>query len=178
MSHEPPPPPPQHFPRLTVYSAKFLCGEYRLDRAAEKAGREGPVKPGNYATAINIHNPSPWRTVAFRKKAVLLFDGSDPHANDEPERPREPGRLFTVELRPDFGMEIDCPDIRKVLLEGRVKPPSFIKGWVVLETWDPTPLDVVAVYTAHTFLDDRPEGFSIETDRVPGVSVPFMWPWG
>jgi hypothetical protein len=42
--------------------------------------------------------------------------------------------------------------------------PTFIKGWVVLHS--PLPLDVVAVYTAHT-----PAGFSMTTERVPASSI-------
>ena len=175
MSHQPPQPPvPLHW---SVYSIKFLCGEFRLDPAAEKQGRPGPVKPGNYATAINIHNPNPWHEISFNKKAVLLFNASDPSFTGDPEQPREPGPAFHVKLGPDYGMEIDCSDIRSHLLEGRVDPTAFIKGWVVLEGLMGWPLDVVAVYTAHTFIDEKPEGFSIATERVPGVSVPISWPF-
>jgi hypothetical protein len=42
--------------------------------------------------------------------------------------------------------------------------PTFIKGWVVIHA--PLPLDVVAVYTAHT-----PAGFSITTERVPASAI-------
>ena len=160
-------------PRLTVYSAKFLCGEFRPSPEEEKAGL-GPVKSGNYATAINVHNPTPWKTVHFIKKAVLMFAGTGWQPAEETEVPRPPGHMVRAELPPDFGMEIDCFDIRKVLLDGKIEAPVFIKGWVILETWEPWPLDVEVVYTAHTFQGDRPEGFSITTERVPGVAIPFL----
>ena len=56
-----------------VYAAKFLCGELK----PTEPEREGPAEAGRYATAINVHNPGR-RPIAFRKKAVLLFDGSHP----------------------------------------------------------------------------------------------------
>jgi hypothetical protein len=47
----------------------------------------------------------------------------------------------------------------------------FIKGWVVLESFVPWPLDVEAVYTGHTFIEGRPEGFSMTTERITGTSI-------
>jgi hypothetical protein len=162
----------------TVYSAKFLCGEYRPDPALL---REGPVKPGNYQTAINIVNPT--RTpFAFVKKAVLLFDSFDPaFFNSPPETPRPPGQRFQVFLEENWGLEIDCDDIRTVLV-GRPVPPGtpapFLKGFVVLETFQAGHiLDVVAAYTSHTFTVDEAgnliaEGFATDVDKVPGTRVP------
>jgi hypothetical protein len=175
--HIPVPPfPPIQFTRITSYAAKFLCGQFRLDPEAEERGVEGPVKPGNYTTTINVHNPHPERPVTFLKKAVLLFGGPRPEPPEQFERPARPGVKVPVDLPADNGMEIDCTDIRKVLLRGRVEAPLFIKGWVVIETSAPWSLDVEAVYTAHTFQDDRPEGFSLTMERVPGISVPlFVW---
>lgn len=149
----------------TVYSAKFLCGEYGTQDPAGTVRREGPVKPGNYQTAINIVNPNR-TTISFVKKAVLLYDSFNPDFNQPGvhERPRPPGNLYQLTLPPNWGAEIDCPDIREVLLcpaAGCPPPPPgtplpFIKGYVVLETVQPSnqtfkPLDVVAAYTSHGF---------------------------
>ena len=54
-----------------VYAAKFLCGEL------PRSDLEGPVQPGSYATAINVHNPHSY-PVMLHKKAILLFDGRNP----------------------------------------------------------------------------------------------------
>jgi hypothetical protein len=160
-------------PRLTVYAAKFLCGEFARDKASQKGNVEGPVRPGHYATAINIHNPHPSERLSFRKKAVLLFAGSKPEPTPTPEEPKKPGRLIQAEdLPPDGGMEIDCFDIRKVLLPDAPAAPTFIKGWVIIETYAHWPLDVEAVYTAHTFRDDQPEGFAMTMERIPGKTIP------
>lgn len=95
-----------------VYAAKFLCGSFDLRLISEREHLEGPVKPGNYATAINMQ----------------LLKGAAPSA------------------------------------------PVFIKGWVILSA--PAPLDVVAVYTSHTYdREGQPEGFGLEIDRVTPTQV-------
>lgn len=154
-----------------VYSAKFLCGEMK----PQPPDREGPVEPGRYATAINVHNPAS-RPVAFIKKAVLLFDESSP--DDAHERPRPPAHRLTAKLPPDFGLEIDCRDIREVLLRGAAggkAPPApvFIKGWVVIETFFDSPLDVLAVYTTEALGPVETEVPSIAVDRVEGHRLLF-----
>ena len=151
-----------------VYAVKFLCGTY-TGGGASGVLREGPVKPGNYQTAINIHNPNRTASILFTKKAVLMFDSLNPPTDFE--RPMPPGHKIEAGLKPDWGMEIDCPDIRAVLLNQPTPgAKSFIKGWVVIEVSGKIlrPLDVVAAYTAHGFsLGDQgfplsPEGFSMQ----------------
>jgi hypothetical protein len=149
-----------------VYAAKFVCGRFLGER---QPAEEGPVEPGSYATAINIHNPHS-RAVTFVKKAVLLFVGTE--AGKDFEIPRPPHRARTAELGPDWGMEIDCHDIRDVLLSDQPgvpgpQAPIFIKGWVVIES--PEPLDVVAVYTVRAL--SEPGGVSIATDRVTATRL-------
>ena len=155
-----------------VYAAKFLCGELK-----RTTGPEGPVEPGSYSTAINVHNPHAYR-VGIRKKAILLFDGRKPE--EALERPMPPVHRecpVIKELGPDFGLEIDCRDIREVLLadtagQGGPPAPVFIKGWVVIETLSDAPLDVVAVYTvAPLGPKNQPQPVSIATDRIPGNRV-------
>ena len=55
-------------------------------------------------------------------------------------------------------MEVDCPDIRQVLLG--MSPPTtgaplpFLKGFVVIEVFKPKhSLDIVAAYTSHGFTE-------------------------
>jgi hypothetical protein len=154
-----------------VYAAKFLCGELK-----PTTGREGPVEPGRYATAINLHNPHSY-PVAIRKKAILLYNGEKPEeAVERPIPPTHGDRTIIKELGPDWGLEIDCFDIRDLLLRdasGNPGPqaPIFIKGWVVIETLIDAALDVVAVYTAEPLGPARgpAQSISITTDRVPGT---------
>jgi hypothetical protein len=150
-----------------VYATKFVCGLFRPEQP--QPAEEGPVEPGSYATAINIHNPHS-KVVTIVKKAVLLFDGTE--RDRDVEIPKPPHKARTAELGPDWGMEIDCRDIRDVLLSEQAgtpgpRAPAFIKGWVVIES--PDPLDVVAVYTVRTL--GEPGGVSIATDRVTATRL-------
>jgi hypothetical protein len=141
---------------LFVYAAKFVCGVMPESR---EPTAEGPVEPGSYATSINIHNPHA-QTVVFLKKAVLLFNETGLTVKQTFEEPKPPAHLVRAELLPDWGMEIDGRDIRLELLSGQAPAaPTFIEGWVVIES--PEPLDVVAVYTARGAGD-----VSIAADRV------------
>ena len=135
-------------PVKDVYAVKFLCGSF----TPLSSEQDWPVKPGNYFTAINVHNPNSV-LVSFQKKAVLLFGGE---RQPRPEQPMPPGKLFDAALRDDWGMEIDCSDIRKQLLSGTAPAaPAFITGWVVIEVTgspkhpEPRPIDITAVYTSH-----------------------------
>lgn len=135
-----------------VYSAKFVCGRYEPTGNAAGQFREGPVKPGNYQTAINVLNPTR-HPLVFVKKAVLLFNSQAPQ--QLPEQPMPPGPYFSALLEPNWGLEIDCPDIRQVLLglpPTPGVPEPFIKGYVVIETFKSNDfLDVVGAYTSHGF---------------------------
>ena len=162
-----------------VYAVKFVCGTY-TGAPAGTHPTEGPVKPGNYLTAINVHNPNGF-SITFWKKAVLLYRADK---FIEPELPMPPYPLRQVMLKPDWGLEIDCADIRSVLLKeaGPGLPsappaPTFIKGWVVIEVKgqqahqvEPLPLDVTAVYTSHGYAKTSsgtvPEGFAEDVEPV------------
>jgi N-acetylmuramoyl-L-alanine amidase len=158
-----------------VYAAKFLCGDLRPSE------REDPVNPGSYATAINVHNPHA-HPVPIRKKAILLYRAESPE--EAVEQPTPPARPVVVELAEDFGLEIDCKDIRQVLLRDGPRAPEFIKGWVVVETLTDMPLEVVAVYTTrpHTSPVCRPRPRSLRIGcreparlcRASSVRVPQM----
>lgn len=122
---------------LYQYSAKFICGMQKVTPLF-KPPSEPPVKPGNYATAINIHNPNDY-WVGLHKKTVL--------APQEPKQ-GQPGDWVAFELGPDSAFEIDCPDIIKLLghTVANAADKDFLKGFVVIAS--PNELDVVGVYTA------------------------------
>ncbi len=157
-----------------VYAAKFLCGNFLPKVGIPEAdGLEWPVKPGNYFTTINLHNPNTG-TLSFQKKAVLLYRADKP---GDLEQPMPPSPLISASLNGDWGLEIDCTDIRKQLLGGAVSPPTFIEGWVVIEVKSnqlhqtiPPPLDVTGVYTGHgwNLQSGKPvyEGFAEDIEPV------------
>jgi hypothetical protein len=107
--------------RSFEYAVKFVCGSPVAP----------VVAPGQYFTAINVHNPS-LRPVAFRKKIAVALPG---------ERAGKVSRFFEAQLKSDEALEIDCPDILR-----HAEESGFLKGFVVIQT--PSELDVVAVYTA------------------------------
>ena len=153
------------------YAAKFMCGEFnKLGDPSLPATPEGPVKAGNYQTTINVHNPNSMQVV-LQKKAVLIFAGEQPIDRTTFEDPHQPGQLFRAVLLPDFGLEIECQDIRKLLLGPGAPPaPVFIEGWVVVLS--PLPLDIDAIYTGYGYNSDPTTGtvtrtgFAIQTERV------------
>src|SRR5262249_54441293 len=124
----------------------------------------------NYQTAINIHNPNSIAAV-LTKKAVLLFAGTEPIDQTVFEQPKPPGQFFGLDLAPDFGLEIDCQDIRSQLL-GAVAPPGtvFINGSAAIPTNAAVAIEVV--FTGNGYKPDRAtgmttgEGFSLYVERV------------
>jgi hypothetical protein len=154
-------------PPYLSYAVKFTCGEFgKLIPGSASDVPEGPVKPGDYQTAINVHNPSAGLAISFAKKAVLMYSGTKPIPETAFERPIAPGALKTAQLGPDFGMLIDCQDIRAVLLPSPAAPaaPTFIEGYVIIQEpfpatgTPPPPLDVTALYTSHGYNCTVPAG--------------------
>lgn len=131
------------------YAVKFICGKPDFP----------VVAPGQYFTAINVHNPID-ETVSFRKKIAVALPG---------EKAGPISKFFEARLKHDQALEIDCPDIMKHA-EARTE---FLKGFVVIQS--KFELDVVAVYTTAEWHVE-----SIHTERVahriisepPPVKVP------
>ena len=127
------------------YAVKFICGV-----AGANASSSRIVAPGQYFTAINVHNPSFIQPVRFQWKIAIAPPGV---------RGGPISGFFEAVLKPDQALEIDCPDIFE---RSPVRTP-LLKGFVVLVT--PLELDVVAVYTA----EPKPGAGvqTLETERVP-----------
>lgn len=129
------------------YAVKIAAGQ--LEACAPRI-----LPPGRYDTAINVHNPSRCDTVQFRWKVAVGLPG----LRSGPISAFHEGRLG-----PDGALEIDWPDIQRALGEVDGSPPTFVKGWVVIET--PEPLDVVAVYGGAE--SDKSSTQVFHTERVP-----------
>ena len=113
------------------YAVKLVCG---VLHPTDKAPRH-PLPPGQYFTAVNIHNPSRCDSVTFLWKVAVGLPA--PHVGTV-------SPFADVTLGPDEAVEIDCPNVMEQLGRAGTRPPEFVKGWVVIET--PAELDVVAVY--------------------------------
>ncbi len=125
-----------------LYSVKFLCGlQTKIPTAPPN---EPPVKPGNYATAVNVHNFHNGSVVIDKKVVIAAPEGAPPGPMTKPVRDV---------LSPDQAIEVDCAEI--VRLFGDVRLPPFIKGFVEIVSPQRVELSVVGVYTAkecHKFL--------------------------
>src|SRR5262245_26287405 len=90
---------------LYHYSVKFVCGKQSPD-GAELA----IVRPGLYATEINIHNPNE-AVVDIRKHFIILVEKGEARGR-EPEQVR-PSGFDGISLRPDYATMDDCQRIRE-----------------------------------------------------------------
>jgi hypothetical protein len=104
------------------YAVKFVCGK----------SDGGVVAPGQYWTAINVHNPT-GRGIRFQKRIAVALPS---------EQPGPVSRFFNARLGPYEALEIDRDDIFK----HAEATTDFLKGFVVIQS--NVELDVVAVYTA------------------------------
>jgi hypothetical protein len=113
--------------------------------------RELPLKPANYATDINVHNPQVKATVLWKKAVLSGWVGTAPGTTEvrtsEPEQVFGGGTYLVVQLPPDGAFSVDCADIvKKLQPPGQPTSASFITGFVVINS--PVELDVTAVYTS------------------------------
>jgi hypothetical protein len=152
------------------FAVKFVCGFQPPITGA--TGGEPPVKPGNYATEINIHNYM-FQQVAITKRVLTLVHLGQPVG-------REPlVRIPLVTdgvLLPSEGATMDdCNRIWALLFGGAPpNPMPLLIGY--LTVLSPVDLDVDAVYTALApgNAGALGQGISEQVVRVPGkvVTVP------
>jgi hypothetical protein len=126
--------------QLYVYSVKFVCGLQVISSSQFPPPHEPTVKPGNYATAINVHNYH-LKPITLRKKAVI--------ARPESVQPRGPiSPIVSENLGPNQALTVDCNEIAHLFPVGTAPLPPFIDGFV--EIVSPVQLSVAAVYTTQT----------------------------
>ena len=128
------------------YAVKFVCGT-----------NARPLNPaaaaGSYFTAINIHNP-------FSDAAPLVHKV----ALAEPGRPTRPSPITSpFRLGFDEAVEIDCPQIDRLLTAAGIAHGPFFTGFYVIQSQ--TEFDVVAVYTAAASRSGAVA--TLHTERVP-----------
>jgi hypothetical protein len=150
------------------YAAKYVCG-FQSPISNTQGFGEPVVKPGNYATDINIHNPQ-YKQTPLRKKFLVLVQGDQVFR--EPQQV-EPRRIITMTLGPDMATMDDCNGLWATIFPGAV-PPSpmpLLIGYLVILS--PVDLDVDVVYTAAVPGDLTKPGAGIAEDveRVTGKRV-------
>jgi hypothetical protein len=162
------------------YSVKFVCGfQPPTVPVLGQTPYEPAVKPGNYATEINIHNYT-YRDVKVGKKLLILVkDGSPEGAMNA----REPGQVEPVvydkiTLKPDGATLDDCYRIwqlAKTPATPNMTAPPLTIGYLVILS--PVDLDIDAVYTAQTNVvlisgvPAQPVGAAIDVERIQGKRV-------
>jgi hypothetical protein len=128
------------------YAAKFVCGyQPRIEpTTAANVFREPTVKPGNYATEINIFNPQ-FRDVFLRKRIVVLVRNGN--AVREPESVPHV-KTMTMTLKSGYATMDDCQLLWNIIGVTPPQPPanSLLIGYLVINTQ--RELDVDAVYTS------------------------------
>ncbi|HKV55101.1 MAG TPA: hypothetical protein VJN94_10710 [Candidatus Binataceae bacterium] len=160
-----------------IYAVKFLCGleQPAIPTPPIPFPNEPPVKPGNYATAVNIlnfHNT----LVKICKKAVVALPEACSETAPNPNRGTECNQFIGIRtdivLTPDQALEVDCSDIVSLLGGTGVGLPPFIKGFVeiVVPAQDQIslndPLGVTGVYTAQQCT--QTPGFPCDKTLFPG----------
>jgi uncharacterized repeat protein (TIGR01451 family) len=109
------------------YAAKFICGR-------QTDPQDLTLAPGQYATAINIHNPNDEKVHFFKKVALT-------------ERDQKPGRVLPVAvdgLLYDQALRLDCMDLRRRLALTNSNE-ALLEGFAIIQS--PRSLDVTGVYT-------------------------------
>lgn len=141
------------------YFVKYVCGFVPTN----PPGEEGPVKPGNYATAINIQNHTPASIFVALRLNLHYRAGS-------PIPPLIPHT--SVKAVPLRTLEVDCPYLWTL---AGLPPGTFVKGMVHLGVREPLP--VAVVYTSQTYLGpgtalDAGAGISIDVEQVSPFIAP------
>jgi hypothetical protein len=116
-----------------VYSVKYLCGLSTISSTQFIPPVEPTVKPGNYATSINIHNYH-LKGLLISRKAVVSGG--------------QIGKLAGQGIGPNQAVNVDCSQIVRMIPPGPAPLPPFIEGFV--EIVSPLGLSVTAVYTSQT----------------------------
>ena len=146
-----------------IYVVKYVCG------TAEDCGcAEAPIRPGRYATEINLHNPS--RNTAKVTKLVTPVVSAGIGVAREPRTQRPVGRDI-VRLRPHEATMDDCKRLAELHYGAPVesKLPLTVGFLEIVSTQQ---LVVTAVYTA-TGVND---GLSIDVETVQPIVRPQLPP--
>jgi hypothetical protein len=142
--------------RRYIYSVKFLCGEQK-----DECCSFGPVRPGRYATDINIHNFQD-REVTITKRAIPLVlaggvRGREPKTSSATATDR-------IKLSPHSATMDDCHRILELFLGASpTEPIPLTLG--ILEITSSIELNVTAVYTVTDLNNGSP---SIEVESIVG----------
>ena len=142
---------------MFIYSVKFVCGAQN-PVATQPCS---PVRPGTYATEINIHNFHPDQKADIRKRVLLLVQNDSP-VGREP-RIAKATEFDTITLPPDSATMDDCCNLaEKLHLNLAHLTIGFFEIVSTLE------LNVTAVYTAS---DLKGASISVDVETINGREI-------
>jgi hypothetical protein len=113
------------------YAAKFVCGE--------SVGDPDPVTAGEYATTINLRNPT-LRVVGLRALVLASYVGG---AVIQPVETQDSELPIRAELEPLEARQVGCEQFLRRVPDS---DGQFVEGWVVILAR--RSIDVAAVYTS------------------------------
>jgi hypothetical protein len=151
------------------YAVKFVCG---VQASTAGAVGESIVKPGNYATDVNIHNPyyDNFEPHLYKKVVTLVDSGLNPPLAVREPQIAAPSQFVEIFLGPDFGTMDDCNAIYRMTHAAPPPGPmSLFIGYLVILSPAKYNMDVTAVYTAgqpDTAAGQAPVGVSIDVETV------------
>jgi hypothetical protein len=143
-------------PKRLTYSVKFVCGYQDSEEL-----QEGVVRPGVYATDINIHNYHDTEVTITKYVLPLVLEGRP--RGREPRWVRVAAHDHIV-LPPDTATMDDCYRLAE-LLYGSPPPQPLPLTIGFLEIVSTLPLAIDAVYTV---TDRERRSVAIEVTRVEG----------
>lgn len=141
-------------PRGFVYAVKFVCGTQ-----AECECQCVPVRPGRYATEINLLNPGSKDVRVHKRFVPLVLAGAAVGREPRVAAPRAEDKIV---LPPHSATMDDCCRIAELIFGAPGASPSALSiGY--LEITSDAELVVTAVYTASS-LDDN--GVAIDVQQI------------
>jgi hypothetical protein len=142
------------------YSVKFVCG-VQNPGTASPAPQCSPVRPGIYATEVNIHNFHPDQGATIKKSALLLIHNDEPVGREPRFVKKQP--FASIQLPPETATMDDCCGLAGPL---HMDPARLNVGF--LEIVSDVELNITAVYTA---TDAKLASISIDIDTINARQV-------
>ena len=125
-------------PTRYAYPAKIICGR-------QDVPNDGRLVRGDYATTVNILNPSD-RRARITKTLSLTFPPDE-------QRPGLVAPIATETLPAQSALKVDCADIASTVFGGTL-PAPYVEGYVTVES--ATRLDVTGVYSSRDLAEAPP----------------------
>ncbi|MEB3323581.1 MAG: CARDB domain-containing protein, partial [Synechococcaceae cyanobacterium] len=125
-------------PTRYAYPAKIICGR-------QDVPSDGRLVRGDYATTVNILNPSD-RRARITKTLFLTFP-------PDAQRPGLTAPIATESLPAHSALKVDCADIASTVFGGTL-PAPYVEGYVTVES--ATRLDVTGVYSSRDLAEAPP----------------------